>query len=63
MDLCPRYSHYDIVECSGRKRRVNIQSCVGYRVCFGTRGVVLCKSHDIEIVQDAGVVNNCWQGV
>jgi len=37
---------------------VNIQSCVGYWVCFGTRGVVLCKSRDVEIVQDAGSVFN-----
>jgi len=35
---------------------VNVQSCVGYRVCFGMRGVVLCKSRDVEIVQDAGSV-------
>jgi len=28
---------------------VNVQSCVGYRVCFGMRGVVLCKSRDVEI--------------
>jgi len=27
-------------------------------VCFGTRGVVLCKSRDVEIVQDAGGVVN-----
>ena len=37
---------------------MNFQSCVGYLVCFGTRGVVLCKSRDVEIVQDsAGVFN------
>ena len=35
---------------------MNVQSCVGYRVCFGTRGIVLCKSCDIEIVQDAAGV-------
>jgi hypothetical protein len=28
---------------------VNVQSCVGYVVCFGMRGVVLCKSRDVEI--------------
>jgi len=28
---------------------VNVHSCVGYRVCFGTRGVVLCTSRDVEI--------------
>jgi len=33
---------------------VNVQSCVGYWVCFGTRGIVLCKSRDVRIVQDAG---------
>jgi len=37
---------------------VNVQSCVGNRVCCGMRGVVLCKSHDVEIVQDAGGVFN-----
>ena len=25
---------------------------------FGTRGVILCKSHDVKIVQDAGGVFN-----
>ena len=35
---------------------MNVQSCVGYRVCLGMRGVVLCKSRDVEIVQDAGSV-------
>jgi len=42
---------------------VNIQSCVGYLVCFGTRGVVLCKSGDVEIVQDAGAVIDWWRCV
>jgi len=56
MNQHPRRSHYDTVECSGRKPRVNVQSCEGYSVCFGTRGVVLCKSRDVEIVQDAGGV-------
>ena len=37
---------------------MNVQSCVGYQVCFGTRGVVLCKSRDVDIVQDAGGVFN-----
>ena len=27
-------------------------------MCFGTRGVVLCKSRDVEIVQDTGCVFN-----
>jgi len=26
-----------------------VQRCVGYRVCFGTRGIVFCKSADVEI--------------
>jgi len=37
---------------------VNVQSCVGYRVGFGTTGVVWCKSRVIEMVQDAGSVFN-----
>ena len=28
---------------------MKVQSCVGYRVYFGTRDVVLCKSHNVEI--------------
>ena len=35
---------------------MNVQSCVGYQVCFGMRGVVLCKSRNVEIVQDAAGV-------
>jgi len=31
---------------------------VGYRLCFGTRGVVFCKSCDVKKVQDAGGVFN-----
>jgi len=58
MNLHPRHQHCDIVQGSGRKPRVNIQSCVGYQVCFGTRGVVFCKSHDVEMVPDAGSVFN-----
>jgi hypothetical protein len=27
-------------------------------VCFGRRGVVLCKSHDVERLEDAGGVLN-----
>ena len=37
---------------------MNVQSCVGYRVGFVTRGVELCKSPDVEIGQDAGGVFN-----
>jgi len=35
-----------------------VQSCVEYRVCFETRGVVLYKSHDVQRVEDAGCVLN-----
>ena len=63
MNLHRRRWHYDTVEHSGRKPKVNVLSCVGYRVCFGTRSVVLCKSRDVEIVQDAGGVFNCWRCV
>jgi hypothetical protein len=38
--------------------RGNVRSCAGYRVCFGTRGNILCRSHDIEGVQDTGGVFN-----
>jgi len=50
MKLHLRRYYYDTVECSGRKPRVNIQSCVGYLVCFGTRGILLWKSRGVEIV-------------
>jgi len=63
MNPHPRRWKYDTAECHGRKPRVNVQSCVRYRVCFGTRGVVLCKSCDVEIVQDARGVFNCWRCV
>jgi len=58
MNLHLRHYYYDTVACSGRKPRGNVQSCVGYWVYFGTRGVVLCKSHDVEGVEDAGSVLN-----
>ena len=31
------------------KARGRVQSGEGYRVCFGTRGVILCKSCDAKI--------------
>jgi hypothetical protein len=31
---------------------------VGYRVCFGTRGMVWCKPHNVMRVEDAGGVVN-----
>ena len=49
MNLHPKRLNYDTVACSGRKPRGKVQSCVGYWVCFGTRGVVLCKSREVEI--------------
>jgi len=42
---------------------VNERSCIGCGVCFGTRGVVLCKSRDFEIVQNADGVFICWRCV
>ena len=60
INLHPRCLQYDTIECSGRMRRVNLQRCVGYRVCFGTRGIVLYNSCAIEIVQAAGIMFNCW---
>jgi hypothetical protein len=42
---------------------VNMESGVSYQVCFGTRGVVLCRSRYVKIVQDAGGVFNCWRWV
>jgi hypothetical protein len=38
------------------KPRGNIQSWVDDRVCFGVRGIILCRSHVVERVQDAGGV-------
>jgi len=56
MNLHPKRLHYDTVACSGRKPGGNVQSCVGYQVCFRTRGIVVCQSRDVEIVQNAGGV-------
>jgi hypothetical protein len=53
-----RCEYYDTVECSGKKPRGSIQSCVGYRVCFGTTGVVLYKSRVVNRVQVPGQVFN-----
>jgi hypothetical protein len=58
MNLHPRHSRYDTVACSGSRPRGNKQSCVRHQVCFGMRGVVLCKSRDAEQVEDAGGVLN-----
>jgi hypothetical protein len=37
---------------------VKTQSCVGYRVCFTTRGIVLCQSRDVKIGWNVGGVYN-----
>jgi len=57
MSLNLRCSHYDTIKCSGWKLRGNVQSCVAYLLCFGTRGIVLCKSRDVKKVQHAGGVS------
>jgi len=38
--------------------RGKLQSSVGYQLCFGTRGVVRCKSCVVERVQDPGCACN-----
>ena len=58
INLHPKLLHYGTDEHSRRKPRGNVQSCVGYRVCFGTSGMVWFKSQDVERVQDAGSVCN-----
>jgi hypothetical protein len=49
INLHPKHEHCDTFAGSGRKPRGKVQSCVGYRVCFGTTGVVLLKPRDVEI--------------
>jgi hypothetical protein len=56
VNIHPRRQQYDTVERSERKPTGNIQSNVGYRVCFGTGGDMLCKSRDVERVRDAASV-------
>jgi hypothetical protein len=56
-----RDSHYQTVACSGKKARGNGQSCVGYSVCFGTRGAVWGMSCDVKRVQEAGGVLHMGQ--
>jgi len=58
MNLHPKRWHYNTVTCSGRKPRGKLQICVCYWVCFGMRVIVLCKSCDVKISQDAGGVYN-----
>lgn len=58
MNLHPRLSHYNSVACSRWKPRGYIHSCVGCQMSFGTRGIVLYKSCNVERLQDAGGVIN-----
>jgi hypothetical protein len=58
MNLHQRDQNYDTVERSESKPRVIVQGCLGYRLCIGTRGVVLCKSQDVKAVPDAASVFN-----
>jgi len=58
MNLHPMLNDYDTVEWRGRKPCGNFQSCVDYQVCFGTGGVVWCKSGVDERVQDPGSAFN-----
>jgi len=46
------------VRCRGKAPRLNVQCWVDCTVFFGTPVVVLCKSWDIKIDQDAGGVND-----
>jgi len=56
----PTHSHYDTVACTWRPPIGNIQRCVGYPVCCAMRDVFYCKSHDVEIDQDAVSVFDNW---
>jgi hypothetical protein len=47
-----------MVECSRRKRRGNVQSGVGFRVCVGMKGIDLSQSDVVETIQDADSVFN-----
>ena len=38
-----------VAEGSPDRKGGKVQSCVGYRVCFGMRGILLYKSHDVNI--------------
>ena len=58
MNLHPRHRHCDTVAYSRRQTRRNVQMCVCYQVCFETRGNDLCKSRDVERVEEAGSVLN-----
>ena len=49
MNLHPKCQHHNTVACNIKKPRRKVQGCVGYWVCFGMRGVVLCKRRNVEI--------------
>jgi hypothetical protein len=48
--------------------REDVESCEGYQVCIGSRGICLPKSCDVKRVKDAGRVlntggtENCCEG-
>jgi hypothetical protein len=58
LNLHLRCPHFGTAEYRGRKLRGNVQHSAGYRVSFGMTGCVLCKTSDVEIVQNAGGVFN-----
>jgi len=58
MNLHPRHEHYDSDESGQKMPRVNVKSGVSYWVCFGTRDIVFCKSHDVKMVHVAATVFN-----
>jgi hypothetical protein len=60
INLHRSHQNCDTVEHSNRKTRVNVQRCIGFRVCFGMSDVVLFKSRDIEIHQDSASMLNTW---
>jgi hypothetical protein len=47
-----------IANTNRQKPLRNVQSCVGYGVCFGTRGIEFSNSRDVNIVQDTCCVFN-----
>jgi hypothetical protein len=58
INLYPMCELCDTAYCSGRTSSGKTQRFVGCWVCFATKGVGLCMSRDVEIVQDTrGVCN------
>jgi len=58
MNIHPRRWRYDRVASSRKNSRGDLQSCAGYWLCFGMKGVVLCNTHGVKIVKEAGGVFN-----